>query len=138
MWKNKKQTAIQPGITFKAGLLGFKMGGNFTYIFSNFKIDQDVSEYFKDNETFKVEPNALKKDSAFWQSHVPVPLTVEEQKDYIKKDSLQRLWNTKSYMDSVDRKQNKFSILKLFIGYTYENSFKNIDRIRKYPVIFTI
>ena len=122
--KQENKQLFSQVFTFKAGLLGFKMGGNFTYIFSNFKIDQDVSEYFKDNETFKVEPNALKKDSAFWQSQRPVPLTVEEQKDYIKKDSLQRLWNTKSYMDSVDRKQNKFSILKLFIGYTYENSFK--------------
>ena len=66
--KQENKQLFSQVFTFKAGLLGFKMGGNFTYIFSNFKIDQDVSEYFKDNETFKVEPNALKKDSAFWQS----------------------------------------------------------------------
>ena len=94
------------------------------YIFININIDQEETEYFKDIETFKVETNASQKDSNFWQSQRPVPLTVEEQKDYIKKDSLQRLWSTKSYMDSIDRRQNKFSILKLFTGYTYENSFK--------------
>lgn len=111
--------------SFNASLLGFKMGGNFSYIFSNFKIDKDVSEQFVTNETFKVEQSALKKDSAFWKAERPIPLTPEEEKDYIKKDSLQRLWNSKQYMDSLDRVNNKFKILNLLTGYTWEKSYKN-------------
>ena len=114
-------------ISFKAGLLGFKMAGNFSYIFSDYHLNVDVSEHFKTNETFKVEQSALKKDSLFWQKIRPIPLTEEEQKDYIKKDSLQKLWNTRSYMDSMDRVNNKFTVLKLLIGYTFENSFKKTN-----------
>jgi hypothetical protein len=114
-------------ISFKAGLLGFKMAGNFSYIFSDYHLNVDVSEHFKTNETFKVEQSALKKDSLFWQKIRPIPLTEEEQKDYIKKDSLQKLWNTRSYMDSMDRVNNKFTVLKILTGYTFENSFKKTN-----------
>ncbi|MFZ1560706.1 MAG: DUF5686 and carboxypeptidase regulatory-like domain-containing protein [Saprospiraceae bacterium] len=111
-------------ISFKAGLFGFKMAGNFSYIFSDYLLNVDVASQFSTNETFKVEQNALKKDSLFWKKIRPIPLTEEEQKDYIKKDSLQKLWNTRSYMDSMDRVNNKFTLLKLLTGYSYEKSYK--------------
>ena len=99
--------------SFKAGLLGFKISGNFTYVFSNYDLEKDVKSYFKTNETFKVEQNALKRDSAFWNKIRPIPLTEEEKVDYIEKDSLRRIWATPAYRDSVDRENNKFSALKL-------------------------
>jgi hypothetical protein len=111
--------------SFNASLFGFKMGGNFSYFFSNFDIDKDVTAQFTTNETFKVEASALKTDTAFWKAERPIPLTLEEEKDYIKKDSLQRLWNSKTYMDSLDRVNNKFKILNLLTGYTYDQSYKN-------------
>lgn len=110
--------------SFKAGLLGFKMGGNFTYIFSNYEINKDLSSVFNNNETFKVSQNALQKDTSFWSKFRPIPLTEEESRDYIKKDSLQAIWNTKSYMDSLDRKNNKFTLLKLLTGYSIDNTYK--------------
>lgn len=111
--------------TFKAGLLGFKIGGHFSYIFSNYILNQDLTSIFKDNETFRIEKDALQRDTAFWNKERPIPLTEEEMKDYVKKDSLYTLWNTKSYQDSVDRVNNKFSPLHLMLGYTYRNSYKN-------------
>ena len=111
--------------SFKAGLLGFKMGGHFSYIFSEYNLGADVSSHFENNETFKVAANALNRDSAFWTNVRPIPLTAEEQRDYIKKDSLQKLWNSDTYKDSLDRKNNKFSALKLLTGYTRVNSFNN-------------
>ncbi len=110
--------------SFKAGLMGFKMGGNFTYIFSNYQINKDVSAIFSNKETFKVTQNAMQKDTSFWAKSRPIPLTPEESKDYIKKDSLQAIWNTKSYMDSLDRKNNKFSFLKLLTGYSFDNTYE--------------
>lgn len=110
--------------SFNAGLMGFKMGGSFSYFFSDFKVNKDVTSHFASNETFRIEKSALKVDSAFWKAERPIPLTLEEEKDYIKKDSLQRLWNSKSYMDSLDRVNNKFKLLNLFMGYTWDNSFK--------------
>jgi len=110
--------------SFKAGLLGFKMGGNCTYIFSNYQINKDLTSIFNNNETFKVTQNALQKDTSFWAKSRPIPLTPEESRDYIKKDSLQTIWNSKSYMDSLDRKNNKFSLLKLLTGYSIDNTYE--------------
>ncbi len=112
--------------SFKAGLLGFKMSGNFSYIFSNYILNKDISYLFNNSETFKVEPNALKRDSAFWNQTRPIPLTYEEQRDYIKKDSLQKIWNSKPYMDSTDKVNNKLTAFKFFTGFTHHNTYKRI------------
>ena len=68
------------------------------------------------------EPKANKKDSVFWNSLRPVPLTEEELNDYIKKDSLQELKSSKPYLDSLDRVSNKFNITDPLFGYTYRNT----------------
>lgn len=123
--------------SFKAGLLGFKMSGNFTYVFSNYQLNKDVSAILNSNETFKVEANALKKDSVFWKRERPVPLTNEEQRDYIKKDSLQVLWNSKSYMDSIDKIQNKFTIFKALTGFSFDHSYKKTSLDIASPIAWT-
>jgi hypothetical protein len=110
--------------TFKAGLLSFQVEGNFSYIFSNYQLDKDVSSFFLNNETFKVEDTALNKDTSFWKQERPIPLTMEEEKDYIRKDSLQRIWNSATYRDSVDRENNKFGWLDFVNGYTWEKTSK--------------
>lgn len=110
--------------SFKAGLLGFKLRGSFTYVFSGYDTKQDTRSVMEGREVFRVEKDALLRDSAFWNNVRPIPLTDEEQRDYIRKDSLMRLWNSKPYMDSIDRKNNKFSILKFLTGYTYNKSYK--------------
>lgn len=111
--------------SFKAGVLGFKLGGTFSYIFSDYVLNKDISGLFSDNETFRVEKKSLKKDTTFWNTVRPIPLTTEEQNDYIKKDSLQLVWNSKTYMDSTDRIKNRFTLLKLLTGYTFNKSYKN-------------
>ena len=114
-------------ISFRAGLFGFKLGGNFTYIFSEYQPEKNVSEHFVTNETFKVDKAALNKDTLFWQKTRPIPLTDEEISDYAKKDSLQRIWKSKSYMDSIDRKNNKFTLLNTLTGYTFSNTYKKLS-----------
>lgn len=109
---------------FQAGLLGFRVGGDFTYIFSNYKLNADNTELFKNNERFKVEAHALERDTSFWNRERPIPLTKEEERDYIKKDSLLAIWSSKSYLDSMDRESNKLSPIHLILGYTYSNTYK--------------
>lgn len=111
-------------ISFKAGLFGFKMGGNFSYIFSNYDLHQDLTSVFTNNETFRVEESALNRDTSYWSKIRPIPLTIEEAKDYTKKDSLVKIWSTKAFMDSLDKANNKVQISNFFLGYTWNNTFK--------------
>lgn len=113
-------------INFNAGLLGFKLDGNFSYIFSEYKINHDLSEIFNNKELFKVTQDALNNDSLFWDAKRPIPLTDDEIDDYRKKDSLKIIWNSRSYMDSTDRQDNKPKWSDILFGYTWNNSYKRI------------
>ena len=119
-WILRSQT-----ISFKFRFLGFKGNGSFVANYSNYKLNPDFEKTVFTNEVLAFEPEANKKDSTYWNTFRPVPLTSEEFKDYIKKDSLQILYNSKTYLDSLDASHNKFKLGNLISGYTYENSFED-------------
>ena len=119
-WVVRSQT-----ISFKFGFLGFNGDGSFVANYSNYKLNPSFEKSVFTNEILAFEAEANKKDSTYWNTLRPVPLTKEEFKDYIKKDSLQVLYNSKTYLDSIDASSNKFKIGNLISGYTYENSFEH-------------
>jgi len=111
-------------ISFRAGLFGFKLGGAFTGIYSNYNLTPALKPNFFGNEVFKVYEGANEKQPEFWDSIRPIPLTVEESVDYVKKDSLQEIRKSKPYLDSIDRKNNQFKIVDILFGYSYDNSYE--------------
>ena len=112
-------------IGFKFGFLGFNGDGGFVANYSNYTLNPEFEKDEFSNEILAFESEANKKDSTYWNTLRPVPLTDEEFKDYIKKDSIQSLKESKTYLDSVDYKSNKFRFRNLLSGYTYKQSFKN-------------
>ncbi len=111
--------------TFVFGFLGFKGNGTFLGINSNYTIDPDLPKGYFDNEVFKIDKGANKKDSSYWKTERPVPLTSQENRDYVKRDSTTLIHESKGYMDSVDRKKNKFSFSSIYSGYAYSNSYEH-------------
>ncbi len=109
-------------IEFKLHLLGIHIKGNFTGVFSNYNLHPDLLKNFFGPEVFKVEKGAAEVKSSYWDSIRPIPLTAEEGRDYIKRDSLKNIHESKPYRDSVDRKANKFSFASLLTGYAHRNS----------------
>lgn len=118
-WVKRTQT-----IDFSFGMMGFNGDGKFTAVYSNY----DFSPAFKTNsftnEVLFFEPEANKKDSLFWEGIRPVPLTDEEVNDYIRRDSIQILRQSKTYLDSIDQKTNKFRLSDPITGYSYSNTYK--------------
>ncbi|MEM8506789.1 MAG: DUF5686 and carboxypeptidase regulatory-like domain-containing protein [Bacteroidota bacterium] len=112
-------------IDFQYSILGFKGNGRFTAGYNNYNLNPSFTSKAFTNEVVAFEENANKKDSVFWNTIRPVPLTTEETSDYIRKDSLQIIRKSQKYLDSVDRKGNRFTLGSLFFGYTYSNTFKD-------------
>lgn len=112
-------------IDFIAGFFGINVTGRFTYVYSNFEFEPKFDKKTFTNEILAFEKEANKKDISYWNSIRPVPLTDEESKDYVKKDSIQTLRKSQVYLDSIDKKGNKFTLMKIISGYQYKNSFKN-------------
>ena len=111
-------------LDFTAGAFGIKFTGKYTYVYSNYEFMDSFAPKTFTNEITRIEINANKKDSLFWNTNRPIPLTIEETTDYVRKDSIYKVRNSEKYLDSIDAKENKFKILKLLTGYTYKNSTK--------------
>ncbi|MBW8051448.1 MAG: carboxypeptidase-like regulatory domain-containing protein [Cytophagales bacterium] len=83
---------------------------------------------FFNNEIMAIEKGSNKRDTVYWKKIRPMPLTIEEVKDYRRKDSIEVLSNTKQYRDSLDKKENRFSAGDiLYGGYSYYNSYKKTN-----------
>ena len=115
---------ISQSIDFKYKFLGVKGDGRFTAVYSNYEFNAGLSRKDFGAELVAFENEANKKDSLFWKTIRPVPLTIEERTDYVKKDSIQVIRESKTYLDSIDRVQNKFKLGNV-LGYTYRNSYKD-------------
>lgn len=113
-------------VTFKLGALGFKMMGTFTGVYSNYNLDPTFEKGFFDQYIHVVEPMSNERDSAYWEEIRPVPLTVEEVVDYDIKDSIKAVRTDPVYMDSVDRRGNRFELGDLLGGYNYTRRSKRL------------
>jgi len=111
-------------MSFSIDVFGFKIGGGFTYIFSDYNFNPDFDKSYFGNEEFRMDESAIITDSSFWSNVRPVRLTEEERYNYIKKDSLKKVWASKEYKDSVDRVNNKFNYSNVLFGYSNDNSYK--------------
>ncbi len=115
---------LSSAVYFKLKIFGIKIGGDFTGVYSNYDIEPNLPKGFFDNEVLKVKEDANERDSSYWEEVRPIPLTIEEVKDYVKKDSLQKVWVSKDYLDSLDKKNNRFKVMNALTGYTYSRSYK--------------
>ena len=118
-WIKNTQT-----LNFEAGIFAFKFNGGFTYVYSNFEFPEKFAKKTFTNEILSFQENANKKDDDFWNKTRPIPLTIEESNDYVKKDALQTKKKSQKYLDSIDVKKNKFSFSDILTDYEYKNSFK--------------
>ncbi|MBC7418673.1 MAG: carboxypeptidase-like regulatory domain-containing protein [Pedobacter sp.] len=109
---------------FNGNVLGFKFAGYYVGVYSHYNLNPNFPKNFFSGEILKITKLVNKKDSAYWNANRPIPLTPGEQKDYRKKDSISILKQSKAYLDSVEKDNNKFSAWKLlWNGYQVNDRF---------------
>lgn len=113
------------GFDFKA--FGFKGTGYFNANLSDYELNPQIGKDFFKNETLKVEEDANKKDSVYWNQLRKIPLTQEEKNDYREKDSLFKIRESVVYKDSMDHVRNRINVRDIFLGYTYIRSNKKMS-----------
>ena len=122
--ENDAWVLISQSIDFKVNAFGFKFDGKFSSAYSNYNFNPNFTKSTFTNEVLTFEKEATEKDSVYWNTLRPVPLTTEEVKDYKIKDSIKVVRKSKPYLDSINKVQNKFNFLSPITGYTYRNSFE--------------
>lgn len=109
---------------FSGNILGFKFEGYYVGVYSNYNLQPDFPKNYFKGEVLKITKAVNKKDSLFWLNNRPIPLTEEERREYLRKDSIAALKTSKPYLDSIDRANNKLGLVKLTVtGYTVNNRY---------------
>lgn len=132
-WVIKSQV-IYPTIK----IFGFDAFGSFVNVYSKFEVNpQFVSKFF--NSTYlKFYEGSNKKPSDYWDSIRPVPLQVEEIVDYRKKDSLEQARKDPKYLDSIDRKRNRVTVMGALVSGLSFNREKKRESYYINPLLRTI
>jgi hypothetical protein len=109
-------------LSFHFKILGFEGSGDINGVFSKYNISPGLTAKDFSGEILKVNKESNKRDSVYWQTNRPMPLTGAEQSDYIRNDSISIVRESKPYRDSVDRTVNAFTFNSVLSGYTHQNS----------------
>ena len=111
---------------FQGGIFGFRFGGQFAAVFSDYHIGYEPLPRSAFRELLRIDGDVNKKDSAYWVENRPLALTEEEALDYVRKDSLRRRRESPAYLDSIYRRSNRFRPLSFLLnGHIHSN---RVDR----------
>lgn len=106
-----KVWVIKNQVIYPSGkLLGFDFFGNFVQVYDKFDMNPSFKPKFFNHTILKFYDSSNKKSMAYWDSIRPLPLLNEEERDYRKKDSLEKRRNDPHYLDSLDKKRNKITL----------------------------
>lgn len=100
--------------------LGIEAAGNFLSVYSDYNITPNFPKKYFDNIIIKYNADVNKKTIAYWDSTRAVPLEIEEQLDYKKKDSIyisnKDSLISKRSIDSLNKNQSKIKPLDIFLA----------------------
>ncbi|HMT29126.1 MAG TPA: DUF5686 family protein, partial [Bacteroidia bacterium] len=120
---------LKGSVTFRFvfSAFGFEGNGNFVGIFTGYEVNPEFGKKFFKGPVMKINADANKRDTTYWELMRPIPLTIEESQDYLKRDSLQVIKETQPYLDSLDKVSNKFKFGNLLRGYTYQHRYSKTE-----------
>jgi hypothetical protein len=123
---------------FKGDVFGFKFEGYYLGVYNNYNLQPKFPKGFFNGELLKIPSTVNKKDSAYWATNRPIPLTEEESTDYVRKDRIAKRKLSKSYLDSIEKVNNKFTITKLLLSSYSINDRYNKHYLKLDPVLKSI
>lgn len=113
-------------IRFKGKVLGFEFAGYYTGLYSNYIPNPVFPDNFFKDEILRIEADVNSYDEAWWDESRPVPLTQEEEDNYLHKEQQSKKTESKSYRDSLQKETNKFKPIRYaLVGQRIENIENN-------------
>ncbi|MBC9928758.1 DUF5686 and carboxypeptidase regulatory-like domain-containing protein [Chitinophaga qingshengii] len=110
VWRIKDQV-----LQLSIDKFGFRMGGNFVNVYSDYNLHPQFGPKYFDNTFLKYDSAFDKKEVPYWDSIRPVPLEEAEAKDYHEKDSTARANRLAAMkgntLDSLRKKQKPVKVM---------------------------
>jgi hypothetical protein len=95
---------------------GFDAYGSFINVYTSYQLKPLRTKKFFGQFLLEYTDSANRRAIDYWETIRPIPLTLEEQVDYRKKDSLEQKRKDPRYIDSLNRIRNKFTVPKLVLA----------------------
>lgn len=123
IWRTKDQT-----VYFTFNQFGIDAVGTFLNVYNKYETAPEFSRKYFNNVVVKYDTAVNKRSKNYWDSMRPVQLEPEEEKDYLKKDSLYQYRKdsvfSKPYIDSMRKAQGRITVMKIlwkgFTRYDYD------------------
>jgi hypothetical protein len=80
------------------------------WVYTSFEKDHEFPPKFFGNEVAVTTKEAYKRDSSYWNSTRPDPLTPDQQKMISYRDSVYAAQHSQAYLDSMEKKFNKITL----------------------------
>ncbi len=87
--------------------------GEAQILFQDYSFDSTYAKRFFNTEVGITQDSAYERDTSYWSTIRPVPLTTDESKFIAYKDSIYRLTTSVEYLDSLDSTYNRLTIPNL-------------------------
>ncbi len=94
---------------------GFDAYGSFVNVYTEYDLQPTWTKKFFDRTLLRYLDSANRRSDAYWETARPVPLMLDEGRDYAQKDSLEKARKDPRYLDSLNRVRNKFTLSKLIL-----------------------
>jgi hypothetical protein len=97
--------------------------GSTVATYSDYNLQPNFPAKYFNDELSSTTKQAYERDSTYWQANRTTPLTNDEIQLIHYKDSLIQLFTSKKYLDSLDKKENKFKWQDPLFGYSNSNRY---------------
>jgi hypothetical protein len=115
IWRTQNQVVYIAANTF-----GFQWSGNFLNVYNNYNLRPGFGKKYFNRITMSYDTAFNKKDSSYWNNLRPVPLEVEEKKDFAFRDSaykrLRDSGYTRTNVDSMNKKRKPVKPTQVLLG----------------------
>lgn len=101
---------------FTVKLMAFDITGTGVAVYNRQRVNEPIPDSVFAGKIVSVYDKAANKiDTSHWENR-PIPLEEDEQRDFVVKDSINKVVNSPAYRDSVRRRGNKLKIQEVLIG----------------------
>ncbi|MFM7672534.1 MAG: DUF5686 and carboxypeptidase regulatory-like domain-containing protein [Bacteroidota bacterium] len=106
---------VKQNFLYETKVKGGKRYGETVAAYSDIKPGKSFGRKYFGDEVSRTDQRAYEQDSVFWVQVRGEPLSVQQQRYQLYQDSLQRVRQSETYLDSVDRVLNRITWSKMLI-----------------------
>lgn len=123
---------------FTVKIMSFDVTASLVTVYNNQRVNIPIPDsVFAGRVVSSYDKTANKKDSTYWVNR-PIPLEKDEKKDFVVKDSINKIVTSPAYTDSVRRKENKLKIIGLILTGNTWNSKQYRNSYTINPVVVSL